>query len=279
MRPQYAHDVVTSTVMWMDNLLCNTGQAYVNVTGSLYLQPVTGGRNNTYASPYKSWVWDSCSAGATIPSGFYNSSGQFLTRASGLVINYINGQVSTPQNWGPTLSGVYARKELNVYYSSDEEISYVLEQVYGENRNVSYTLTGLQGNVLAAPLAMITYARGKNEPWALGGMDNSKNTMRVVVLSNTNYLQEGVNSLLQDSAHSYIPLAPYTTYPITASGDLKSPPWSYCTGIQGVYGCGNGLYIKNVYDYKISDKVNRNATFFLSAIELDVEKPRFTHGQ
>lgn len=275
MRPQYSHDVVTSVVLWMDNLFCGTGQAYVNVTGSLYLEPVTGGRNNVYASPYKGWVFDSCVAGAAVPSGFYNSSGQFLTRASGLVIDHINGRVSTPQNWGPTLSGVYARKEINIYYSSDEETTYVLEQVYRENKNIAYTLTGLRGQPLAAPLAMITNARGHNDPFALGGMDNSKNSVRAFVIADSNYLQEGVNSLLQDSAHLTIPFVPMSAAPITASGDLKAPPWSYCSGIFDTFGCANGLYIEGVYNYKISDKANKATTFFLSAVDIDLSKPRF----
>ncbi len=279
MRPQYAHDLITSTVLWLDNQLCGTGQAYVNITGNLYQQPVVAGRNVVYASPYRSWVYDSCAAGALIPSGFYTSSGQFLTRASGLVIDFINGQVSSPANWGPSLSGVYARKEMNVYYSSDEEVSYILEQVYGENKNLSYTLTGLvrpgmAPKTLAAPLIMLTNARGENDPWALGGIDDSKNTVRAFIISDSNYLQDGVNSLLQDAAHQTIPFVPYSVAPWTASGDLKAPPWSYCSGIFNTFGCAGGLYVQNVYAYKISDKVNRNSTFFVSAVEIDLSKPR-----
>jgi len=275
MKPQYSHDVVSSFVMWLDNRLCTSGYAYVNVTGALYRQSVTGIPGNVYASPYKSWVWDSCTPGASIPSGFYNSSGQFLTRASGLVLDYVNGRVITPQNWGGQLTGVYARKEVNVYYSSTQESEYILEQVYNTNPNLAYPITGLRGDALTAPLIMVTNARGFNQEWALGGMDDSKNIIRCFAITRDNYLQDGVNSIMQDSAHSYIPYAPYSATPITSSGDLKSPPWSYCTGVADVYGCNNGLYIENVYDFKISDKVNRNVTFFLSVMDFDLSKPRF----
>lgn len=278
MIPQYAHDVVTSAALWLDNQLVADNLAYVNITGSLYLRPrASTGQNWVYASPYRSWVYDSCAVGALIPSGFYNASGQFLTRASGLVIDYINGQISSPANWGSSLSGTYARKEMNVYYSSDEEVAYVLEQVYGENKNLGYTLTGLRGNVLAAPLVMLTNARGQNDPWALGGTDNSLNTIRAFIITDSNYLQEGVNSILQDSAHTTIPFAPYSAAPITASGDLKTVPWSYCTGIYDLFGCANGLYIENVYAYKLNEKANKNSTFFLSAVEIDLSKPRNPH--
>lgn len=260
--------------MWLTNWLEGTGQAYQNITGSLYRQPATGVVGNVYASPFKSWVWDSCVGGAIIPSGFYNASGQFLTRASGLVIDFVNGRVISPQNWGGTLSGVYARKEVNVYLSSPQETNYVMEQVYRTNLNVNYPLTGFQGLALAAPLIMITNTKGENVPWALGGIDNSKNTFRCFAISNSNYLQEGINSLCQDAAHSYIPLATYADTPITASGDLKTPGWSYCNDIKAIYGCANGLYLSAIYPYKLGDHMNNNPTFLLSISDFEIEKPR-----
>lgn len=280
MIPQYSHDLITSVQMWLDNRLLTDGQAYVNVSGGLFLQPVRAGANKIYASPYRTWVYDSCATGAAIPSGVYTSSGQFLTRASGVVIDFINGQVSTPANWGPQLTASYSRREVNVYYSSDEEVSYILEQVYQENRNIAYPLTGftrpgMSPRTLAAPLIMLTNARGENKPFALGGMDDSTNTVRAFVISDSNYLQEGINSLIQDAAHTTIPFAPYGSMPITASGDLKTVPWSYCTGIYDYYGCDNGLYIENVYMYKISPDRNKATSFYLSALELDISKPRF----
>lgn len=260
--------------MWLTNRLEVDGEAYQNITGSLYREQVTGVQGWVYASPYKSWVWDSCVTSATIPSGFMNSSGQFLTRASGLVIDFINGRVISPQNWGDTLSGAYARKEVNVYLSSPQETSYVLEQVYGENPNVSYPLTGFQGRALAAPLIMVTNADGTNVPWALGGMDNSQNTFRCFAISNTSYLQEGINSLCQDSAHKTIPFATYADTPLTASGDLKTPGWSYCRDIYQAIGCTGGMYIDKVYEYKLGDRVNDNPTFLLSISDFELSKPR-----
>lgn len=278
MKPQFQHDVVTSVQMWMDNLMTTNGQAFFNVTGLLQRIPDTTVPGVVYASPWKSWVFDSCTPGAIIPSGFMNASGQFLTRASGAVIDFVNGRVITPQNWGPYLSGVYAKKQVNVYYSSDDQLNYIMELVQGNNVNLSYTFTGLGGTIITAPLIMITNSQGHNEPWALGGMDNTKQTMRAFVICDNNYLQEGILSLIQDTAHTYIPLAPYSAAPITASGDLKSPPWSYCTGIKDFYTCASGLYIDNVYPYKLSERTNRNPTFFISAVEMDISKPRFTHG-
>lgn len=275
MKPQFNHDLLTSFYLWLDNRITKKGEAYINVTGSLFLQSTPSVNGNTYVSPYRGWIYDSCVSGANIPSGFYNSSGQFLTRQSGLVIDFNNGRVITSAKWGPTLSGVYARKEVNIYQSNDNEAKYVLESIFGENPNLSYTLTGMPGNVYSAPLIIITNADDKNIPFALGGLENSTNIVRAYCISNSNYLQEGINSLCRDASDSYIPLASYADMPISSSGDLKGVNWSYCTGIYDKYGC-NGIWIEKVRAQKINDRTNGNATFFLSVMEFDLSTIRNT---
>src|ERR1700758_4643518 len=115
MLPQFNHDMMTSVALWLDNRITNMGQAYVNVTGSMYLQADSSIRGNTYVSPYRGWVYDSCVAGATIPTGVMNAAGQIFTRASGIVFDWDAGSVISPINLGPSISGAYARKEINVY--------------------------------------------------------------------------------------------------------------------------------------------------------------------
>lgn len=250
------------------------------MTGALYQGAMTGIPGYVYASPYKSWVWDSCVGGAVIPSGFYNSSGQFLTAASGLGIDYLNGRVYSPTNQGSQLTGVYARKEVNIYPSTTEETNYILEKLYNSDINIKYPITGIYGNQYVAPLIMVTNSRGVNQPWALGGMDNSQSFLRCFIISNNNYLQEGVNSILQDAAHSYIPFVPYSAAPLTnvaltQTGTLKTPGWSYCSNIKDQYGCANGLYVEGTYSFKLSERSNQNVNFMLSIVDVDLSKPRF----
>lgn len=273
MIPQYSHNLVTSFILWLDNQICNNAQAYINVTGQLFRVPNDSVNGIVYASPYKSWIYDSCVVGANVPSGFYDNSGHFLTRESGIVIDFINGRVISKNDIGPTISGIYSRKEINLYFSSDEENEYVLERVYGANKNINYTLTGFNQRDLMAPMIMITNARNNNEPWALGGVNNRKGTLRALTITNSNYLQEGINSFCQDLADKTFPFASYTDAPIGASGDLKTVPWSYCTGIYDRYGCNNGVFIPDVYTLKIGQNSNKNSTFLLSLMEFDIERP------
>lgn len=276
MIPQYNHNLITSFTLWLDNRIQNAGQAYINVGTPLYPQvdPSTMGR--VYASPYKSWVFDSCVSGATVASGAYTSSGQFLTRASGLVIDYIGGRVITPYNWGPTLSGNYARKEINVYFATEEETNFWLEHMFGENPNIRYANTGAPAFRFAAPCVILTNSLTENKPFALGGQKTAENSIRAFAITNTNYMQEGLNSLLADSVNRYVPMGTYADAPIGTSGDLKGGTYNYCTGIADKYGCQNAAYIENVVAYKISDRTNKNTTYNLSIMEFDLSTVRMT---
>lgn len=279
MIPQYNHDLITSVTLWLANRLENAGQAYINVTGALYPTQDSSVRGYVYSSPYRGWVYDTCVSGATILSGVTNTSGQFLTRASGVVFDWDRGRVVSPQNWG-TLTGAYARKEVNVYFSSEEESDYVLEQVYNTNKNLQYPITGFSPapgmgpRTLAAPMVMLTNSQGNNAPFALGGTDNTRSTIRAMVITNNNWLQEGVMSLCRDAAHSMIPCGSYADYPIAGSGDLKATSWSYCADFFDKYGCNNGLWVENVYEIKLNERVNMNTSFYLGVLEFDVSRIR-----
>lgn len=275
-QPQYSHDLDTSVALWLDNRLCDKGQAYINVTGNLYPQVDPSTPGYIWAAPWKSWVFDSCVAGATVCSGVYTSSGQFLTPNSGIVIDYIHGRVISPYNWGAGLSGVYSRKQINVYFSTEEQTDFFLEQVFQEDVNVQYFATGGYVGGFAAPCVILTNSRGNNEGFALGGLKQTNNVIRGFIISDSNYLQEGINSLLTDTAETYIPFCSYADAPIGTSGNLKGVNYNYCTGIRDKYGC-NKLYIEDAYSFKINERANSNVSYMLSIIELDVNMVRMAN--
>jgi hypothetical protein len=112
MRETFDNKLAQSVIEWLNNVICNDGGGFVNTGSSLYLQDdSTRSAYKVYQSPWRSWIYDSCVDGANIPSGFYNSSGQFLTRSSGLFIDYQNGRVLSSGNWGPSLSGNFSKRE------------------------------------------------------------------------------------------------------------------------------------------------------------------------
>ncbi len=276
MIPQYNHDFITSFTLWLTNRIQNVGQAYVNTSSLLYPQVDTSTPGNKWASPYKQWVYDSCVSGAAIPSGVYTSSGQFLTRASGIVIDYINGRVISPYNWGPTLSGNYARAEMNVYFGTEEQTNFFLEKIFDEDINIRHPNTGIIATRWAAPCMILTNSNTQSKPWALGGQKDTQSTIRAFCIADSNYLQEGINGLLADAVNKYVPLATYADAPIGTSGDLKGTTYNYCTGVFDRYGCANAAYIERVVSYKVNEKANVNTNYNLSIMEFDLSKIRLT---
>lgn len=270
--PQFDTKLVESVVYWLDNKIVVEGQGFTNQSTLLYPQRDRARSLYSFASPYKGWVYDSCATGATIPSGFYNSSGQFLTRASGLSFDFDNGRVLSSGDWG-TLSGNYANKDYNVYYSNEEQTDFFLEQLYKGNKDLSYTQTGVPHYIFAAPCVIVTNAAGQNQTYALGGLENSTRTIRLYAISNSNYNQEALGSIIMNSAHSYLPLMDYSDTPLNFYGDVKTGYYNYCD-IKARLGCKD-VFIKNAYSYKVADNVNSSTYYTISIYDLDLECIRF----
>lgn len=274
MRPLFNHSLISSFALYLDNQLCDGAQAYQNVTTGLFPMVDQTTRSYAYASPFKEWVADSCVSGAVVASGVWNSSGQFLTRESGIVIDFLNGRILTNQKWGP-LSGSFARKEYNIYPSTEGEVEWWLEKVFGENQNITYTPTGIPAKPFAAPCIILTNSYETNEPWALGGVNDTKNTIRAYVISKGFYQQEGVNSYMRDMATQSFSLVSYGDVPYTASGDLKAGQYCY-SDLCAEYGAA-GIYIEAVHGFRLSQKLNRTTSFGVSIVEFDLSTIRQSH--
>lgn len=277
MKSQFNVQFLSSFALWFDNKVADAGQGYVNRGSQFYLQNELSRTGYIYAAPYKQMVYDSCVSGATIISGVYTTSGQFLTRNSGININFQEGRIFTPYKWGPTLSGNFAQKEYNLYISTEEDAEFFLEQLYNVNSDLTYSPTGTPFLKFAAPCVILTNSANYNKPFAFGGQDESKKTIRAFIISNNNWNQEAITSLLVDSARSYFPLVSYEDVPINIYGDLKTGYYSYCD-LKSRYGCKD-VYIENVYSLKLNEKTNKNKTFTIALLEIDCSTIRYPRAQ
>jgi hypothetical protein len=265
MKVFFDHNFITSFALWLDNKLCNDAQAYNNFGNStLYHQPILNG--HSWSSPYRSWIYDSSVSGATIISGVYNSSGQFLTRSSGIVFDFNNARVLSKQNWGPKLSGSFAQKEFNIYTSTEQEIDFLLESIY--------KTTGIAAGKVVAPCVILTSTNEFNQAYALGGLECTKNTIKGYIVSNNNFLQVGINSFFRDLSDEYVPLVSFGDAPITSSGDLKTGYYSY-GDLMDKYGVSSGcIYIAATHLTKIPQSKNNSTNFYASIVEFDTETLR-----
>lgn len=277
MLAQYSSTLVTSFILWLDYQICNRGQGYQNITGQLLYPQIDSGISiYSYASPYKQWVYDSSVSGAIVPSGIYNASGQYLTRQSGVIIDFINGRVLSQNPLGNGLSGTFSRKEYNVYFSTPTVADLFLENILKENPDISYTPTGVQPYLFEAPCVIVTETLARNKPFSFGGVDETQNTLRCFIISNSNWNQTAINSLLTDTAHHFIPQVNSTFPPISFYGDIKSGYNGY-TGYYYNYkqmSPSPSIYINDVYSLKLNNSINQNRTFSISSVEFDVSNIR-----
>lgn len=276
MRPLFNHSLLTSFYLFLNSSLQNGAQAYTNVTGQLLYPmntPSTSGF--VWSSPWKGWVYDSFVSGATIPTGVFNSSGQFLTRASGITLDFINGRVISPYNWGNGISGSFARPDYNLYISDETKTNFWLDQVFNSNPAISYIATGAPDSPFFAPCIILTNANEVNDPFAIGGLDQTRNTMRVYIISNNNWQQEGAQSWIRDLARTYFALASYGDMPLTTPGnDLKTGGFNYNIDICNRYGLTPGVWIEGVHGFKFSQRTNQTSTFTVAVMEVDTNVMR-----
>ena len=273
MKEQFDNKLAQSSVEWLGNTICKAGGHYA-YTGSLYLQEDTTRSNyKVYASPYRSWIYDEC-IGVDIPSGFYNQSGQFLTRQSGLIFDFINGRVLSSGNWGPNLSGSFYRKEFNIQFVSNEVATLYIDRLFNADPNMDYAKTGAFPYSYTAPIIFITNSNAKNDTFQLGGgLTNSHRTYRLYTVTKDNFSQEALVSVLTDKKDSYFPIISSDQMPLQFYGDLKSGHFNYCN-LSQQFPCSSGARVKNVYHYKIDQHTLNTAAWFASVYDLELETVR-----
>lgn len=271
MRETFNHKAESSFYLWFDNYLLDKGQAYINETGLFYPAPdSTRPGFSIYSSQYKQLVWDYSITGATVMSGVYNSSG-FIPNNSGIKVDYQNGRVLCDAAQ-TNLSGVFSRKEFNVYPTNEADFPLELEKIMGNNPNIGKQNTGISPYNLAAPCCLISLSSSENTPFAFGGQDITNATARVLVVSKDKWQMDGILSIFRDSNNSKIPLIPASGVPLDFYGNLK---FNY--NYRDLYSefCGNGFYVDRVITSKVAERTNKASTYFVSSLEFELKAFRY----
>lgn len=284
MKTQYENRVLSSFLLWFDSTLLNKGEAYTNHSSKYY--PIEGSYYGytTYGSPFKQFVTDSSVPDATVASGVYVSG----TAASNLKatgehplydINYDQGQVylngSIASN--AVISGNYAVKDFNVYLTSKAEQELLFEDKIQLRPSTSQTETGLASEVSTYPAVFIKNNGGQNTPWAFGGEDATRTSIRAIVLSDSQFKLDALCSIFKDQVRNTVAILPDEKYPFNAFGGLKSGVYNY-TGL--VAGVQDHVYLNAVEVSRFSlgymeNLNNSNPDVFKAIIDFEVEGHRF----
>ena len=276
MKAQLDNVLMSSMIMWMDNTILKRGEAFQNYNSQFY--PITNIYNGfySYGLPFKQVVSDSSVSGANLLSGVYVNNSFITVGQSGLTgINPFQGQVYfTGNQAGKTLSGTYAVKDFNIYLTNQPEEELLFETEYKIRPKTTQNPTGLAIESITYPCIFLKNNGGTNEPFALGGQDQTMMEVRAVVLADNMFNLDAVCSLLKDTARKYVPLI--NNSPFNAFGALNSGYFNYNSLTSGIDLSNDAFYITEVNISKIFANLNtKNNQVFPAFVDFTLSNIRY----
>jgi len=276
MKAQLDNILMSSMIMWMDNILLNKGEAFQNYSSKFY--PITNIYNGfyTYGLPFKQVVCDSSIPNANLLSGVYINNSFVTVGQNGLSgINPNNGQVYfTSDQSTNTLSGKYSVKDFNIYLTSEPEEKLLFESQFQVRPKTTQIPTGLAIDSITYPCVFLKNNGGNNEPFALGGQDNTILQVRAIIIANNMFNLDAICSILKDTARKYIPLI--YNQPFNTFGGLNSGYYNYNSLISNIDLSNQAFYIEEVNISKIFANLNiKNTQIYPAFIDFTLSNIRY----
>lgn len=279
MKPQFIHDATTSFMLWFDNYLLKKGEAFSNKTGTFvfYEDDRLDSRYKAFGSPFKQWVTDSSISGANIPTGVFVNGVQ-KTRNSGVLFDFDNGRIlSSGIAKTDVVTGSFAVKDFNIYFSNETEEDLLIDKKYIENPRVySPAKQPVKPYDAAIPAIFLSASHSKNDPFAFGGEDTSRVFIKGIVLAENQYQLDGVLSIFADSEQEVFRKIPFSGHPITEYGDLKNGTYSY-EELKNQYSGNPLFFIEEVNTSKLTNKASKSITndLCIGFIDFEVHQQRY----
>ncbi len=279
MKPQYKHELMTSFMLWFDHELLQEGEAYSNKTGQLYSKSDSRLPNSysSFQSNYKQWVNDSSVSGSTnpiIPTQFMGSG-----RADNFIFDFENGRII--ETGGATIStditGTFAVKDFNIYLTNETEEDLILENKFQINsRYGDLSISGIDAYDQVFPAIFLNSEYMRNEGFAFGGEEKTTNTIKAVVISDSEYQLDGALSIFADTARKTFSKIPFSDHPSTEYGDIKGGAYNYLS-LANTYSNGAPYSIEDVTVSKFSERAQGKLPGNLKVgfIDFDVSTNRF----
>lgn len=255
MKPQFNHNFNSSIYVWLNHLLEEKGQAYIRFSENFYRLPTNKySQYTSYIATQSQFSYDASITGATIPSGVYVNGTFWPNNTSGMKIDYLHGQVLFSGNQNGVVSGNYTAHEVNVYPTTEKEEKLFFEKKYFKNPKNLPNWTGRLPADKVVPCIFVKGRGGDNETLCFEGMSETEVTSRLVVIADTQFIFDGIMSLLRDAKESYTPLLSADQLPFDNFGNTRSN-WNYNYYATGA-AASNLLYLKNVKIAEFTEDVN-----------------------
>ena len=275
MKVQFENKIMSSLLLFIDNYLLKQGEAFTNYSSLFY--PVKNLYNNyyTYAAPFKQMVNDDNIPNAAVMKTVYVDGVQKNIGDSNFHgINHFQGQVYFTSNQGNSvISGNYAVKDFNIYLSNDPEQKLLFETKNQTNPKYPQQLSGLAPDAQPYPAIFVKNMGGTNDPFALGGLKDTRTTVRLVVLADSNYKLDATCSLLKDLNLRHFGV--YSDLPFSAMGSYTGVNYNY--GNLTPDSVSSTPLIQDVRISKMSmvgDFARLNPDVFAAFVDLDISSLR-----
>jgi len=283
MKPTYQHKLLTSFYMWFDHYLLLKGEAYKNFQGTDFYnysdEQITN--KTVFGSPYKQWLYDKSIPSAKAVPSISGDDGALAAGTSGMIVDYENGRVlfDSSVSTSAKISGGYSVKNFNTYVSNQNEENLIIA---GKHKVNARYITGLETYIPpydeVVPAAFLSATTTNNEPFALGGEDNTISHMSAVCFAENTYQLDGILSIFADASKEVFHGIPYSGAPLDEFGDIKS---SYSSGYDYNNVANNFptdiSFIQNTTVSKISDRMDKfiPAPVYVGFIDFEINKYRF----
>lgn len=273
MKAQFDHILSSSFYLWFDDKITREADAILDTGGQVFDAVVRGGSDESmdvplnldaYYCPDRQLV----NNGISEPSGVYVD-GVFFDQGAApyeLLIDHQEGRILTKSvsSGGPdlidsTISGNFKRKELNVYITNETEEElliqndFVLGDIDGEPTYLQQQAE-LGDKKYTLPAAFISLNSSENEAWALGGVDDTRSVIRVVIITDSNYSLDATLSLFRDSARSCFALIDFENFPFGEFYHVKNFPYDYLDFSSKNKSDLGSAYIQKVVVSKLFDR-------------------------
>lgn len=295
MRAQFDQKLLSSFYLWFDDRVVRYGEAVESdISQTFYYSDNSvdlGADQVAYYSPDRQFV----ALGYDVPSGVYIKGGDFgddyvFTEQQpntniGLMIDNDQGRVimNSSVGTGLSISGNFSRKTLNTYITNESEEELLLNTDFlladQDDQTFLESITGFSSLNYTLPAAFISYNSSVNNPFAFGGMQDTRSNIRAVVIANDNYVLDSTLSLFRDSTETCVPILDYAEFPYGEYFHLKKYPYLYeiiyqqKMDVKAQYAFIEKINVSKLYDTS-SSALNLPRNMRIGFIDFTLSTPR-----
>jgi len=195
-----------------------------------------------------------------------------------LFIDYNNGRViSSAASESSTININYSVKDLNIYVTNETEENLIIESKFDTNSRFKQDENAIPPYDQVVPAIFINNERSMNDPFALGGEDQTMSDVRCVVMAENVFQLDGALSIFNDAARIPFAALSFEDYPLNEFGD--APNFNYQDLVNHRLNVNPTAlhYIERVDVSKLSDRITKkiDSNTFVGFIDFEIVTYRY----